>query len=71
MVEGMLLPFELSSICRVPYRIAKRRPGEIEICYADTIKAEQELRWKAKRSLDEMMLDSWRWQKINPNGYTQ
>jgi UDP-glucose 4-epimerase len=61
--------FEAASGRSVPYRIATRRPGDIAICYADPTKAERELGWKAKRGLDEMMRDTWRWQSMNPDGY--
>ena len=37
--------------------------------YADPAKAERELGWKARRGLDEMMRDAWRWQRMNPDGY--
>jgi UDP-glucose 4-epimerase len=70
-VLEMVQAFEAASGCRVPYRIAPRRPGDIATCYADPTKAEQELGWKAKRGLDEMMRDAWRWQQMNPNGYMQ
>lgn len=53
----------------LPYKFAPRRPGDIAQCYADVTKAEQELGWKTKYSIDEMCEDSWRWQKQNPNGY--
>jgi UDP-glucose 4-epimerase len=53
----------------IPYKIMARRPGDLPISYADPSKAERELGWKATRSLDEMCLDSWRWQSANPNGY--
>ena len=29
------------------------------------------LGWVAKRTLDEMCEDSWRWQSNNPNGYNK
>ena len=53
----------------VPYRIVDRRPGDIAECYADPSKAEQELGWKAKKDIEEMCADAWRWQSSNPNGY--
>jgi UDP-glucose 4-epimerase len=53
----------------VPYRVAPRRPGDIATFYADLAKAERELGWKARRGLDEMMRDAWRWQSMNPDGY--
>ncbi|WP_194943040.1 UDP-glucose 4-epimerase GalE [Limnohabitans sp. 2KL-27] len=68
-VLEMVRAFEAASDRKVSYRIAPRRPGDIATCYADPTKAEQELGWKAKRGLDEMMRDAWRWQKMNPNGY--
>ena len=29
----------------------------------------EELGWVAKRGVDEMCRDAWRWQSQNPNGY--
>ena len=68
-VLEMVHAFEVASGRQVPYKIAHRRPGDIAICYADPTKAEKELGWKARRSLDEMMRDAWRWQQMNPSGY--
>ena len=53
----------------IPYVIKPRRPGDIAACYADPAKAKKELGWEAKRGIDEMCADSWRWQSMNPNGY--
>ncbi len=53
----------------IKYEIKDRRPGDIATCYADPAKAKAELGWEAKRGLDEMCEDSWRWQSNNPNGY--
>ncbi len=53
----------------IKYEIKDRRPGDIAACYADPAKAMIELGWEAKRGLDEMCEDSWRWQSNNPNGY--
>lgn len=68
-VLEMVRAFEAASGKLVPYRIAPRRPGDIATCYADPTKAERELGWKARRGLDEMMRDAWRWQSMNPNGF--
>ena len=68
-VLDMVRAFEAASGKPVPYRVAPRRPGDIATCYADPAKAERELGWKARRGLDEMMRDAWRWQSMNPNGY--
>lgn len=53
----------------VPYVIDPRRPGDPDEVYADASKAERLLGWKAKRGIDEMCADTWRWQNNNPNGY--
>jgi UDP-glucose 4-epimerase len=53
----------------VPYELCPRRPGDIAECWASTTKAEQDLGWKATRSVDEMTADTWKWQSLNPNGY--
>lgn len=61
--------FEAASGRRVPYRICPRRPGDIAACYADPAKAYRETGWQARRSLEQMMQDAWRWQSQNPDGY--
>ena len=68
-VLEMVHAFESASGRPVPYRVAPRRSGDIATCYSDPAKAERELGWKARRGLDEMMRDAWRWQSMNPNGY--
>lgn len=54
---------------KLPYVIDKRRPGDIDSCYADTQKAFKKMNWKAELGIDEMCESSYNWQKKNPNGY--
>ncbi len=61
--------FEKVTGDKIEYKIQPRRPGDIAKCYADPAKAKNELGWEAKRGLDEMCEDSWRWQSQNPDGY--
>ncbi|MAO64826.1 MAG: UDP-glucose 4-epimerase GalE [Balneola sp.] len=68
-VLDMVKAFEKASGKEVPYKIGPRRPGDIAACYADPSKAENELGWTAKRGIEEMCEDAWRWQSENPNGY--
>jgi UDP-glucose 4-epimerase len=68
-VLEMVKAFEKASGRKVPFKVVGRRPGDIACCYADPAKAEKELSWMADRSIDEMCLDTWRWQSGNPNGY--
>ena len=63
--------FEKASGVKVPYQIDPRRPGDIATCYADASKAARELGWTAKRGVDEMCEDTWRWQSNNPQGYSE
>ena len=53
----------------IPYEVVDRRPGDVDICYADPTKAKVELGWVAKRGIEEMCRDAWNWQVNNPNGY--
>ena len=69
-VLDMIKAFETASGVTVPYRTVDRRTGDIAICYSDPKKAWVELGWKAKRDLSAMMKDAWRWQKMNPDGYS-
>ena len=43
----------------VPYKIVGRRPGDIAICYSNPKKAEEELGFKATKTLEDMCKDSW------------
>lgn len=53
----------------IKYSIVDRREGDIAASYADASLAEKELKWKAEKGLKEMCEDTWRWQKMNPNGF--
>lgn len=59
--------FENVSGKKIKYKIAERRAGDIDIYYADPSKAFRELGWKAKRNINQMCLDSWRWQQKKKN----
>ena len=69
-VLDMVKAFEKASGKKVAYRIAPRRSGDIAQCYADPSLAARELNWRAERGIEEMCVDSWRWQSNNPDGYT-
>ena len=69
-VLEMVKAFKKASGKEVPYKIAPRRAGDIATCFADPSYAKEVLGWEAKRGIDEMCEDSWRWQSQNPNGYS-
>ena len=68
-VLDVVKAFENASGKKVPYKIAPRRAGDIAKCYADPKYAKEVLEWDAKKSLEQMCEDSWRWQSNNPEGY--
>ncbi len=51
--------FEEVNKVSIPYEIKERRSGDIAECYADITKAEEELGFKAKYGIEEMVKDSW------------
>lgn len=48
---------------KVKYKIAPRRPGDIDVCYANADKALKELNWKAERDLENMCRTSYNFEK--------
>ncbi|PFR50122.1 UDP-glucose 4-epimerase GalE [Bacillus sp. SH7-1] len=68
-VLEMVKAFEKISGKKIPYKVIGRRPGDVAICFADVSKAKRELGWEAEYGLEEMCVDSWRWQVNNKNGY--
>jgi len=68
-VLEMIKAFEGVSGCSIPYRVVARRPGDTAATWADPTLARERLQWRARRSLEDMCRDSWRWQQGNPAGY--
>ncbi len=55
--------FEKVNGVKVPYELAGRRPGDIAEAWADASKAGRGLGWKATRTLEDMVRDSWQYTK--------
>lgn len=68
-VLNMVDAFERATGQKINYQFAPRRAGDIAACYADPSLAERELNWKTQKVLEDMMLDTWRWQSQNPEGF--
>ncbi len=68
-VLDMVKAFEKASGLPVAYKIAPRRPGDIDACYANPEKAARMLGWRAEYGVERMCEDAARWQKQNPDGY--
>lgn len=68
-VLDMVRAFEQANDIKIPHKLVQRRPGDIAVCYSDPSLAKQKLGWVATRDLEQMMKDTWNWQKNNPRGY--
>lgn len=55
--------FEQVNEIKVPYQIVNRRSGDNPSIYADVGKAESELQWRAKRTIEDMCRDAWNFEK--------
>jgi UDP-glucose 4-epimerase len=45
------------------HKVVGRREGDVEQVYADTSFANEELGWKAEKSLEETLLSAWKWEQ--------
>ncbi|MDE6666866.1 MAG: UDP-glucose 4-epimerase GalE [Clostridia bacterium] len=70
-VLDVIHAFEKACGKKLPYSIKPRRAGDIAACYADASKANKELGWKAELGIDEMCASLWKWQSMNPKGYSK
>ena len=68
-VLELLHAFERAVGRELPYEVVARRPGDVAVSYADPAKANAELGWSTKKSIDDMCADTWRWQSQNPQGF--
>ncbi|MCI8949790.1 MAG: UDP-glucose 4-epimerase GalE [Lachnospiraceae bacterium] len=69
-VLDVLHAYEKACKKTLPYEIKPRRAGDIATCYCDASKAREELGWAAEKGIEEMCADSWKWQSMNPDGYS-
>jgi len=71
-VLEIIKTFEKVTGVKINYRITGRRPGDIEKVWADTSLANNELGWKAEKTLEETLASAWKWeqyyrQNLNPS----
>ncbi len=62
-VLELINAFERVSGVKLNYKTGPRRPGDVEAIYADNTKAQKDLEWTPRFSLDEMMDTAWRWEQ--------
>jgi len=70
-VLEVLRAFEAACGKTLPYVFSERRPGDLVVSYSDPSLAKAELGWEAMRDITTMCKDSWRWQSMNPEGYSE
>lgn len=68
-VLDIIKTFETVTGRKVNYKIAPRRAGDLAEYFANPELAHKELGWKAEKTLDDMVADTWNWQCKNPQGY--
>ncbi len=62
-VLEVIQSFEKVSNQKLNYKIVGRREGDITAAFANTQKANEELGWKAKSTLDDSLGSAWKWEK--------
>ncbi len=70
-VLDMLTAFGRACGKPLAHEFSPRRPGDLAAFWADPSLAEKTLGWRTQRSLEDMCSDTWRWQSLNPNGYSE
>ena len=68
-VLDVVKSFERACGKPIAYEIGPRRAGDVPAYWGDPSLAESLLGWRARRNVDQMCADSWRWQQGNPRGY--
>lgn len=68
-VLQMLKAFERAVGRELPYEVGARRAGDLPAFWADPTRANTELGWQARKTIDDMCADTWRWQSANPQGF--
>ncbi len=62
-VFELIKSFERSSDQKLKFKVVGRRAGDIEQIWADTTIGNNELGWKAEKTIDEMTLSAWKWEQ--------
>jgi len=60
-VLELVTAFERAAGITLPRRFAPRRPGDIACSYADPSKAQRELGWRTRLTVDDMCRDVWKY----------
>jgi len=64
-VLELVSAFEKVTGIKLKKEIAPPREGDVVSVYSDTKKSAKLLHWKAKKTIEDMMLTAWNWEKAN------
>lgn len=62
-VAELVTTFEKVNNLKLNYKFVDRRPGDVTAIWADTRLANEELGWKAERTVEETLASAWAWEK--------
>jgi UDP-glucose 4-epimerase len=62
-VYELVTAFEKVNDLKLNYKYVDRRPGDVMAIWADTTLANEELGWKAERTVEETLASAWAWEK--------
>ena len=62
-VAELVNAFEKINNLKLNYKYVDRRPGDVVAIWADTTLANEELGWKAERSVEDTLASAWAWEQ--------
>ena len=68
-VLELIETFERVNNLKIPIEYSKRRTGDVCSLIANNNLALSTLQWSPKRNLEDMCINGWKWQSLNPKGY--
>ncbi len=68
-VLELIETFQRVNNIEIPYIFESRREGDVARLVAENSFLKKTLNWAPNRSLEEMCIDGWKWQTINPYGF--
>ena len=67
----MINAFKAACGKELKYEVVGRRAGDVLNLTAQAKRANEELGWKAEKTLEDACVDLWKWTENNPQGYRQ
>lgn len=62
-VFEVIKSFENVTGKKLNYNVVERRSGDVTAVYADTTKANEELGWKAEKTIQQALASAWKWEQ--------